>query len=108
MKQLNVVTDDLIIAPRHLPPKIKNKRELNESSLNMLELEREFKEKQKAFILRALEESNHNISNACRRLGFGEKRSTLRSKMKQLKLDKLTVCQKKGLLYKFQQMFMEV
>ena len=108
MKQLNVVTDDLIIAPRHLPPKVKSKRELNESSLNILELEREFKEKQKAFILRALEESNHNISNACRRLGFGEKRSTLRSRMKQLKMDTLTACQKKGLLYKFQQMFMEI
>ena len=108
VEELNLLTDDEpIITPKHLPSKIRDKGQWKKTSLNILELEKDFQQKQKAYILKALEESNNNLSHATRRLGFGNKRSTLRSRMKQLKMDSLSSYDKKGILYKFRQFFQE-
>ena len=105
IKQLCLGIDDAIIMPKHLPRAMRYKKEIQAGSLNLIDLEEGYKASQKAFILKALEESGNNLTVATKRLGLGNKKSTLRSKMKQLQIGKLSSLDRQGLLYKFQNLF---
>ncbi len=105
MQKLSLVMDECLIMPKHLPRAMRSRKETPMGSLNLLDLEERYRAKQKAFILKALEESDNNLSVAAKRLGLGDKRSTLRSKMKKLQIGKLSFVDRQGLLYKFQNVF---
>ena len=107
MEKLSVIVDEAMITPKHLSGVMVKSSVLGHFSLDLAALEEEYKEKQKAFIVKALEESDNNLTIAAKRLGLGNKYSTLRSKIKQLQIKSLNFYQRKGLLTKFQRILQE-
>ena len=108
MEKLSVIVDETMITPKHLSGVMVRSCELGHFSLDLAALEKEYKEKQKAFIVKALEESDNKLAIAAKRLGLGDKCSTLRSKIKQLNIKSLNFYERKGLLSKFQRILQEV
>lgn len=105
IEKLNVMTDDEVISPKHLPENICKTEALKGQIDTLTDLDKEYRNKQIALILNALNKTNYNFTEATRRLGLGEKRSTLRSRMKQLNIKDLDQNEKKGLLYQLAENF---
>ena len=94
IEKLNVMVDEDVISPKHLLKEISCKPSLNKNSMSISDIENESRQKKIALVCWALNESNFNFTEATRKLGLGEKRSTLRALINQLKIKDL-VSQKK-------------
>ena len=99
IEKLNVLIDEDVIVPKHLPEYLCSGDVLKGCTQTLDELDEEYRRKQIALILNTFDEVNHNLTEATKRLGLGEKRSTLRSRMKQLKIKDLSKREKTGLLH---------
>lgn len=98
IEKLNVLVDEDVIAPKHLPENIRQGETIGSSLQTLTELDDEYRKKQINLILNTLDEVNYNFTEATKRLGLGEKRSTLRSRMKHLNIKDLSEREKSGLL----------
>ena len=99
IEKLNVIVDEDIISPKHLPKDISCGTTLKGDSLTLTEVDSEYRKKQIALIVKVLNEAGWNFTEATRRLGLGEKRANLRYRMKQLKIKDLSKNEKTGILH---------
>ena len=90
IEKLNVIVDEDIIYPKHLPKEIMSAKTLNEASVSLPDLDDKYRKKKIDLILNTLTNTNYNFTETTRRLGLGDKRSTLRRIMKQLKINDLS------------------
>ena len=102
IKQLTICVDAEVITPKDIPDEIKNFSSPLSSSITLLDLDKEHQNKQKALILKTLSECGNNITEATKLLGYGDKRSSLKSRMKSLKIKDLSLNEQSGLLNKLQ------
>ena len=89
IEKLNVVVDEDTISPKYLSKEIPLELALKNSSMTLLDIDSECRQKKIALIFKTLNAANFNFTEATRRLGLGEKRSTLRTIMNQLKIKDL-------------------